>query len=127
MNVQGMIGAATDSRRSLIISMAIIVVLSLVITGLIIALIFARRKADTLQAYIRKLEEDKEQRKEDLKLAKEAAVQKKLQAEIAELEGKIVDAKELLVLLEKKRRKFNDDMKGVTEWDDLDVSPPPAS
>jgi uncharacterized protein HemX len=127
MNIQGMVGTVSDSRRSIIIVGVILGFLSLIIAGLVIALVFARRKAERLEAHIRQLDEQNKQDKESLRLKNEAAIQDQLKAAIAGREEQIKAAKEQVVVLDQKREKFNENLKGVTSWDDLEVSPPPSS
>jgi uncharacterized protein HemX len=127
MNVQGMVGTVADRKRSIIVVGVILGILGLVIAFLVIALVFARRKAEKLQAQIRQNEEANEQAKEQQQLEEEGAKQIQIQASIDRREQQIETDKEQLVALDKKREKFNDDLKGVTSWDDLEVSPPPSS
>lgn len=127
MSIQGMVGTVSDSKRSIMVVGIILGFLSLVIAGLVIALVFARRKAERLQSQIRQNEEANKQAKENLRLKNEAAVQNRLRANISAREEQIAVDKEQLVVLDKKRERFNDDLKGVTSWDDLEVSPPPSS
>jgi len=127
MNVQDMVGTVSDSKRSILVVSIILGILGLVIAGLVIALVFARRKAERLQSQVRQDEEDIEQKKEELKLQEEAHAQEQLQKDIAAKEERVKVAKEQIKALDQKREKFNDDLKGVTSWDDLEVLAPPSS
>lgn len=123
--VETVSGSSKEEKSSTGVALPIaLILLGLVVVGfavLGIMLVMARRKAAALAAQVRKLEEDKLQAIEEIKLAENEKARFDSGLKVDELKGQIEKLRSQLDQLQTENKARAETLSKITNWDDLIV------
>lgn len=120
--IRGLVGKLSSTQsRALVPTLFIIGALVLAVAGLLVKLVFMRRRAAKLQSQVRMAEEKRKQALEDEQLARNARERQVSRNIIAEAEEELEDLEEEMEARRAAHKELVDGLQAVSTWDDLVV------
>jgi len=111
-------GTGKDSS-SFPVTLVLVGFMVLVLSVFGIRMAFAKRKAAQLAAKIRKIEEEREQVKEKVKLAENSTARQTAKEEVTALSKEILSLNARMVQRHVEHQKDVEELRSVTSWDDI--------
>lgn len=113
-------GSGEDkSPSSFPVTLVLVGFMVLVLSVFGIRMALAKRKAAQLAAKVRKIEEEREQARENEKLADNSTARQTAKEEVAALGKEILQLKARMARRHTEHRKDVEELKSVTSWDDI--------